>query len=103
MILNKIYKQQQLTLTDIKQMLIIFFKIKDVRVKETSINSFIKYLTTLNNHSFIEQFNKFKPLEDIIYEDLIPTIENHLEVIKTYKKDQFIKFTYNEKKYQELL
>ena len=103
MILNKIYLGQQLTLSDIKIMLIMFFKIKNQKVKESSIDKFIQYMTKLNEHPFIHKFNKFKPLDNIIMDDLVPTIENYLEVIKIYKGSEFIKFTYKEDKYQKLL
>ena len=103
MILNKIYSGQQLTLTDIRLMLIMFFKIKEQKVKESSIDMFIKYMTKLNEHPFIEEFNRFKPLNQIIQEELIPTIDNYIEVVKIYKNNQFIKFTFNEQKYEKLL
>jgi len=103
MILNKIYSRQQLTLTDIRLMLIMFFKIKQVKVKESSIDMFIKYMTKLNEHPFIEEFNRFKPLNLIIQDELIPTIENYIEVMKIYKNNEFIKFTFNEDKYQKLI
>ena len=103
MILNKIYSGQQLTLTDIRLMLIMFFKIKEQKVKESSIDMFIKYMTKLNEHPFIEEFNKFRPLNLIIQDELIPTIENYIEVMKIYKNNEFIKFTFNEDKYQKLL
>ena len=103
MILNKIYSEQQLTLTDIRLMLIMFFKIKEQKVKESSIDMFIKYMTKLNEHPFIEEFNKFKPLNQIIKEELIPTIENYLDVMKVLKNNEFIKFTFNEDKYQKLI
>lgn len=102
MILNKIYSGQQLTLTDIRLMLIMFFKIKEQKVKESSIDMFIKYMTKLNEHPFIEEFNKFRPLDQIIYEELIPTIENYIEVTKIYKNNEFIKFTFNDDKYKKL-
>lgn len=103
MILNKIYSNQQLTLIDIKLMLIMFFKIKEQKVKESSIDMFIKYMTKLNEHPFIEEFNRFKPLNQIIQEELIPTIENYIEIVKIYKNNQFVKFTFNEQKYEKLL
>ena len=103
MILNKIYSGQQLALTDIRLMLIMFFKIKEQKVKESSIDMFIKYMTKLNEHPFIEEFNKFRPLNQIIQEELIPTIDNYIEVVKIYKNNQFIKFTFNEQKYEKLL
>lgn len=103
MILNKIYSGQQLTLTGIRLMLIMFFKIKEQKVKESSIDMFIKYMTKLNEHPFIEEFNRFKPLNQIIQDELIPTIENHIEVTKIYKNNEFIKFTFNEQKYQKIL
>ena len=103
MILNKIYQNQQLTLTDIKLMLIMFFKIKEQKVKESSIDMFIKYMTKLNEHPFIEEFNRFRPLNQIIQDELIPTIENYIEVMKIYKNNEFIKFTFNEDKYQKLI
>jgi len=103
MILNKIYSRQQLTLTDIRLMLIMFFKIKQVKVKESSIDMFIKYMTKLNEHPFIEEFNRFRPLNQIIQDELIPTIENYIEVMKIYKNNEFIKFTFNEDKYQKLI
>lgn len=103
MILNKIYNNQQLTLIDIKQMLLMFFKIKNVKVKNSSIDMFVKYMTKLNEHPFIEEFNRFKPLNQIIQEELIPTIDNYIEVVKIYKNNQFIKFTFNEQKYEKLL
>mgnify|MGYP003554996920 FL=1 len=103
MILNKIYSGQQLTLTDIRLMLIMFFKIKEQKVKESSINMFIKYMTKLNEHPFIEEFNKFRPLNQIIQDELIPTIENYIEVMKIYEGNEFIKFTFNTNKYQKLL
>jgi len=103
MILNKIYQNQQLTLTDIKLMLIMFFKIKEQKVKESSIDMFIKYMTELNEHPFIEEFNRFRPLNQIIQDELIPTIENYIEVMKIYKNNEFIKFTFNEDKYQKLI
>lgn len=103
MILNKIYSEQQLTLTDIRLMLIMFFKIKQIKVKESSIDMFIKYMTKLNEHPFIEEFNKFSPLDQIIKKDLIPTIENYLEVMKVYKNNEFIKFNYSKDKYEKLL
>ena len=102
-ILNKIYKQQQLTLTDIRLMLIMFFKIKEQKVKESSIDMFIKYMTKLNEHPFIEEFNRFKPLNLIIQDELIPTIENYIEGMKIYKNNEFIKFIFNEDKYQKLI
>lgn len=103
MILNKIYSEQQLTLTDIRLMLIMFFKIKEQKVKESSIDMFIKYMTKLNEHPFIEEFNRFRPLNQIIQDELIPTIENYIEVMKIYKNNEFIKFTFNEDKYQKLI
>jgi len=103
MILNKIYSKQQLTLTDIRLMLIMFFKIKEQKVKESSIDMFIKYMTKLNEHPFIEEFNRFRPLNQIIQDELIPTIENYIEVMKIYKNNEFIKFTFNEDKYQKLI
>jgi len=103
MILNKIYQNQQLTLTDIKLMLIMFFKIKEQKVKESSIDMFIKYMTKLNEHPFIQEFNRFRPLNQIIQDELIPTIENYIEVMKIYKNNEFIKFTFNEDKYQKLI
>lgn len=103
MILNKIYQNQQLTLTDIRLMLIMFFKIKEQKVKESSIDMFIKYMTKLNEHPFIEEFNRFRPLNQIIQDELIPTIENYIEVMKIYKNNEFIKFTFNEDKYQKLI
>lgn len=103
MILNKIYSGQQLTLDDVKIMLKMFFKIKEQKVKESSINMFIKYMTKLNDHPFIEEFNKFRPLNQVIQEDLIPTIENHLDVVKVLKNNEFIKFTFNKDKYEKLL
>ena len=103
MILNKIYQNQQLTLTDIRLMLIMFFKIKEQKVKESSIDMFIKYMTKLNEHPFIEEFNKFRPLNQIVQEELIPTIENYIEIVKIYKNNQFVKFTFNEEKYENIL
>jgi len=103
MILNKIYSGQQLTLTDIRLMLIMFFKIKEQKVKESSIDMFIKYMTKLNEHPFIQEFNRFRPLNQIIQDELIPTIENYIEVMKIYKNNEFIKFTFNEDKYQKLI
>lgn len=103
MILNKIYSGQQLTLTDIRLMLIMFFKIKEQKVKDSSIDMFIKYMTKLNEHPFIEEFNKFRPLNQIIQDELIPTIENYIEVMKIYKNNEFIKFIFNEDKYQKLI
>ncbi len=103
MILNKIYSGQQLTLTDIRLMLIMFFKIKEQKVKESSIDMFIKYMTKLNEHPFIEEFNRFRPLNQIIQDELIPTIEHYIEVMKIYKNKEFIKFTFNEDKYQKLI
>ena len=103
MILNKIYSGQQLTLDDVKIMLKMFFKIKEQKVKESSIDMFIKYMTKLNEHPFIEEFNKFKPLNQIIKEELVPTIENYLDVMKVLKNNEFIKFTFNEDKYEKLL
>lgn len=103
MILNKIYSEQQLTLTDIRLMLIMFFKIKEQKIKESSIDMFIKYMTKLNEHPFIEEFNRFRPLNQIIQDELIPTIENYIEVMKIYKNNEFIKFTFNEDKYQKLI
>lgn len=103
MILNKIYSGQQLTLTDIRLMLIMFFKIKQVKVKESSIDMFIRYMTKLNEHPFIQEFNRFRPLNQIIQDELIPTIENYIEVMKIYKNNEFIKFTFNEDKYQKLI
>ncbi len=103
MILNKIYQNQQLTLDDVRIMLKMFFKIKEQKVKESSIDMFIKYMTKLNEHPFIEEFNRFKPLNQIIQEELIPTIENYIEIVKIYKNNQFVKFTFNEQKYEKLL
>ena len=51
---------------------------------------------------FIEEFNKFRPLDQIIYEELIPTLENYIEVTKIYKNNEFIKFTFNDDKYKKL-
>ncbi len=103
MILNKIYQNQQLTLTDIRLMLIMFFKIKEQKVKESSIDMFIRYMTKLNEHPFIEKFNKFKPLSEIVLEELVPTIEKHVNIMKIYKNEEFIKFNYNKDKYDKLL
>lgn len=103
MILNKIYKNQQLTLIDIKLMLIMFFKIKEQKVKDSSIDMFIKYMTKLNEHPFIEQFNKFKPLNEIIQDELIPTIAKHIDLmeIKDIKKNTTT-LSYNKEKYEKL-
>ena len=102
MILNKIYLNQQLTLNDIKLILIMFFKIKEQEITESSINMFITYMVKLNENPFIEEFNRFKPLNQIIQNELIPTIENYIEVTKIYKNNEFIKFTFNDDKYKEL-
>lgn len=101
--LNKIYSGQQLTLNDIKTMLIMFFKIKKQKVEESSIEMFITYMTKLNEHPFIEEFHKFRPLNQIIQDELIPTIENHLDVMKVLKNNEFIKFMFNRDKYEKLL
>ena len=100
--LNKIYSGQQLTLNDIKTMLIMFFKIKKQKVEESSIEMFVTYMTKLNEYPFVEEFNKFRPLNQIIQE-LIPTIENYLEVTKIYKNKEFINFTYNKEKYKKII
>lgn len=103
MILNKIYSGQQLTLTDIRLMLIMFFKIKEQKVKESSIDMFIKYMTKLNEHPFIEEFNRFIPFNKIILDYLTPTIAKHIDLmeIKDIKKNTTT-LSYNKEKYEKL-
>lgn len=96
MILNKIYSGQQLTLTDIRLMLIMFFKIKKEYVEETSINKFIEYLVTLNNY---EELNKFYLIEDIIQKIKLE-LEIYLNVTKVFKERELIKILYDKDKYE---
>lgn len=103
MILNKIYSGQQLTLTDIRLMLIMFFKIKEQKVKESSIDMFIKYMTKLNEHPFMVELQRFIPFNQIILDYLTPTIAKHIELmeIKDIKKNTTT-LSYNKEKYEKL-
>lgn len=103
MILNKIYSGQQLTLTDIRLMLIMFFKIKEQKVKESSIDMFIKYMTNFNEHPFMVELQRFIPFNQIILDYLTPTIAKHIDLmeIKDVKKNTTT-LSYNKEKYEKL-
>ena len=103
MILNKIYSGQQLTLTDIRLMLIMFFKIKEQKVKESSIDMFIKYMTKFNEHPFMIELQRFIPFNQIILDYLTPTIAKHIDLmeIKDIKKNTTT-LSYNKEKYEKL-
>lgn len=103
MILHKIYNQEQLTLTDIKLMLIMFFKIKRREVKESSIDMFIKYMTKFNEHPFMVELQRFIPFNKIILDYLTPTIAKHIDLmeIKDIKKNTTT-LSYNKEKYEKL-
>lgn len=100
MIIDKIVYNQPLTLEEIKILLKMYFKIKQTDVKSSSLDMFIKYMTTLNEHPFISDFNRFRPLGIIIQEDLVPTITNYIDLLKVYgKNSELITFNYNKEKY----
>lgn len=103
MILNKIYSEEQLALEDVKIMLKMFFKIKNVKVKDSSIDMFIKYMTKLNEHPFIVELQRFIPFNQIILNYLTPTIAKHIDLmeIKDIKKNT-ITLSYNKEKYEKL-
>lgn len=102
-ILSKIYKNEEISIDDISSLLKTYFKIKKQVVKESEINNFINYLIKFNEIPFINNFHKFKTLNKIVVEDLIPTIENYLEVLKVFNKhNNLLFFKLNEKKYNEL-
>jgi len=102
MILNKIYSEEQLTLEDVKIMLLMFFKIKNVKVKNSSINMFIKYMTNFNEHPMVE-LQRFIPFNKIILDYLTPTIAKHIDLmeIKDIKKNTTT-LSYNKEKYEKL-
>lgn len=102
MVLNKIYSNQALNLEDIKFLVKSFFKINKVEIKDNSIDLFLKYMAEYNEHPFNEKFHKFKSLGDILYKQLIPTLENYLEVTKIIKQEKFIRFTYKLEKFKRL-
>ena len=103
MILNKIYQNQQLTLEDVKMMLLMFFKIKNVKVKNSSINMFIKYMTNFNENPFMVELQRFIPFNQIILDYLTPTIAKHIDLmeIKDIKKNTTT-LSYNKEKYEKL-
>ena len=102
MILDKIYQQQPLDIDDMRFLFISFFKIKGVKVHVQSINQFIKYLFELNEHPLIVEFHKFIPVNLIIYEMLIPTFKQHIDVMEVISKDKIIRYTFNQKKFEKL-
>lgn len=103
MILNKIYSKEQLTLEDVKIMLLMFFKIKNVKVKKSSIDMFIRYMIKFNEHSFMIELQRFIPFNQIILDYLTPTIAKHIDLmeIKDVKKNTTT-LSYNKEKYEKL-
>jgi hypothetical protein len=103
LILNKIYQNQQLALEDVKIMLKMFFKIKEQKIKNSSIDMFIKYMTNFNEHPFMVELQRFIPFNQIILDYLTPTIAKHIDLmeIKDIKKNT-ITLSYNKEKYEKL-
>ena len=102
-ILSKIYGNKEITLEDIFFLFKIFFKIKKQNILDSAIHNFIQYLIKFNEIPFVNGLHKFKPLNNIILEDLIPVIETYLEITKIFDKDNnLLDFKINEKKYNEL-
>ena len=103
MILNKIYQNQQLALEDVKIMLKMFFKIKEQKIKNSSIDMFIKYMTNFNEHPFMVELQRFIPFNQIILDYLTPTIAKHIDLmeIKDVKKNTTT-LSYNKEKYEKL-
>lgn len=103
MILNKIYQNQQLALEDVKIMLKMFFKIKEQKIKNSSIDMFIKYMTNFNEHPFMVELQRFVPFNKIILDYLTPTIAKHIDLmeIKDIKKNTTT-LSYNKEKYEKL-
>jgi hypothetical protein len=102
-ILTKIYSNKEISIDDIAYLLKIFFKIKKQNVLDSAINNFIQYLIKYNEIPFFKDLHKFKSLNNIILEDLIPTIENYLEVTKAIDKENYlIDFNFNEEKLNKL-
>ena len=103
MILNKIYQNQQLALEDVKIMLKMFFKIKEQKIKNSSIDMFIKYMTNFNEHPFMIELQRFIPFNQIILDYLTPTIAKHIDLmeIKDVKKNTTT-LSYNKEKYEKL-
>ena len=102
MILDKIYSEN-INAKDLSLLINMFFKIKNKNVHKISIDNFVLYLRKLNEHLSLTEFHKFKTIRNILVEDLIPTIEQYLEVMKIYNdKKELISYTYNKDKYSAI-
>ena len=102
MILDKIYSKN-LNTNDLSLLIKMFFKIKNINVSKSSIDNFVLYLIKLNEHPFLVEFHKFRKIRSILEEDLIPTIEQYIEVMKIYNnKKELISYTYNKDKYSAI-
>jgi len=103
MILDKIYRNKGVSTEELRMMIKMFFKIKNVPVKDRAINKFVEYLISINDHPLMPQFKKFISINDLIHDELVPTIANYIEVVKMYDKNgNFLNYTFNNQKYQQL-
>ena len=102
MILDKIYSEN-LNTNDLSLLISMFFKIKNINVSKSSIDNFVLYLIKLNEHLYLVEFHRFRKIHNILEEDLIPTIERYVEVMKIYNnKKELISYTYNKDKYSAI-
>lgn len=102
MILDKIYSEN-LNANDLSLLISMFFKIKNKNVHKISIDNFVLYLRKLNEHPYLVEFHRFRKIRSILEEDLIPTIERYVEVMKIYNnKKELISYTYNKDKYSAI-
>lgn len=103
MILDKIYRNKGIGSSELVTMVSMFFKIHNVNVKDTQIKSFIKYMISMNDHPLAPHFKKFISVNELIHNELVPTIENNIDVVKIYDKEgRLLNYTFNNKKYQKL-
>lgn len=103
MILDKIYRNKGVDTHELSVMIKMFFKINNEPVKDRSVNDFVKYMVSLNDNPIAPHFRKFISMNQLIHDELVPTIANHIDVIKMYDKEgKFLTYTYDNQKYQNL-
>lgn len=100
MFIEKLYAGHQLAFEDVTRMVKMFFKIKKVEVESTKIDRFVEYMT---NYNRFDGLNMFITIEQMIWMEIMPTIEKEIDFIKFFNKNnQLVKIQYSSEKFNQL-
>lgn len=102
MILDSIYRNKGISSDELIMLLKMFFKIKEVSVTNKQIRDFVKYMISMNDHPLAPHFKKFISMNELIHNELVTTIEHHIDLVKMFKDGQLLTYTFDNQKYQKL-